>query len=147
MKFLKLGLLFLLISSCQTTGYFINDSPLQASDIRVAVSAVIGTPRMVSLNGRELYSVYHDEKFVPYESLDESQTKKDYYYTKVVILGTKRPFEVQVTVLREGWDNDLGKIVNKGEREDLSLKRAVSIRKALNISRDKSQGFDVSKPF
>lgn len=142
MKFFHL-IFFLTLISCQTTGYFITDSPLQLPDIRKAVNAVIGKPRQVSLNGREMVSEYHDPKF---QTFDE-EGKKDRYQTKVVILGPRRPYEINVTVNRDQFDDETKTYVFREVDESLSRQRAISIKKALNLSLDKQTGFDGDKPF
>lgn len=129
---------------CQTKGYFLEKTPLPVPDIRIAVSAVLGEPRSVSANGRELYSRFHDQQFKYLENQqDRSQPR---LYTKVVILGPRRPYDVQVLVLEEEFDEARG-VVFEEVNEDLSLRRAIQLRKALHISREKSRGFDVSNPF
>lgn len=134
-----------MLVGCQTpAGYFIMDSPLQVADIRIAANVVIGKPRLVSANGRELYSEFHDQGFQPLEELTKSA---DRYYTKVLILGPRRPYEVQTIVFKETWDADYSRFEGQGADEDLSLKRARAIKKVLNISLEKERGFDVSKPF
>ena len=138
-----LAVFFLAFSSCQTTGYFITDSPLQLPEIRKAVNAVIGKPRQVSLNGREMVSEYHNAKF---ESVEEAG-KKERYQTKVVILEPRRPYEINVIVDHLIYDFEKNGYVAIEVDESLSRQRAVVIKKALNLSLDKQSGFDGDKPF
>ena len=74
-KFLLLFLSFYILS-CQTPGYFITDSILVIPESRKAITAVIGKPRLVSLNGRELVSEYHDVKFKNKEGVNLNALKK-----------------------------------------------------------------------
>ena len=129
---------------CQTPGYFIPDTELQLPDIRKAVNAVIGKPRYVSTNGRELISEFHDGKFQPY---DESGKNKIRYQTKVIILGPRRPYEINILVSQEQFENQTKAYVLRGIDEGLSRQRAIIIKKALNLSLDKQSGFDGDKPF
>lgn len=145
-NFLCKLILILTLSGCQTYGYFINDYPLTLPEIRKAVNVIIGTPKEVSVNGRELISDYHDRKFEP---LDLSNAAKftDRYTTKVVILGTRRPYEINVMVLLERYESQTRSYVYQGVDEDLSRIRAINIKKALNLSLGKKTGFDGEKPF
>lgn len=146
MKFYQLLFftMVLVLSGCQTTGYFITDSPLQLPEIRKSVNAVIGKPRYVSTNGREMVSEFHDNKFQP---LDENGKSKLRYQTKVTILGPRRPYEINVTVAVEQFENQTKVYVLRGIDEGLSRQRAITIKKTLNLSLDKKSGFDGDKPF
>ncbi len=130
--------------SCQTPGYFIPDTQLQLPDIRKAVNAVIGKPRFVSTNGREMVSEFHDDKFQPY---DENSKNKMRYQTKVVILGPRRPYEINVLVSQEQFENQTTSYVVRGLDEGLSRRRAMIIKKALNLSLERQSRFDGEKPF
>ena len=77
------------LSGCQTTAFYIEDSNLPVPETRKVIASIIGKPRVISLNGRELMSSFHDRKF---EDLDETKKIKARYYTKVVILGPRRPY-------------------------------------------------------
>jgi hypothetical protein len=135
---------FFLFLGCQTPGYFISDSQLQLPEIRKAVNVVMGKPRYVSVNGREMVSEYHDAKFQPY---DENAKKKLRYQTKVTILGARRPYDINVIVSREQYENETRAYVVRGTDEGLSRQRAIGVKKALNLSLDKQSGFDGDKPF
>ena len=137
MKLIKIFFIFL--TGCQTSGYFITDSPLQVPEIRKAATAIIGKPKIVSLNGRELISEYHDDKLLP---LNELSKNKDRYQTKVVILGARRPYDINILVSLEQFENQTSAYVVRGIDENLSRQRAVLIKKALNLSLDKKSGFD-----
>ncbi len=146
---MKLSHLFLfaavfLFLGCQTPGYFISDSPLQLPEIRKAVNAIIGKPRFVSTNGREMVSEFHNNKFEPY---DETAKNKVRYQTKVTILGPRRPYDINIIVYREQFENQTNAYVVRDIDEGLSRQRAIVIKKALNLSLDKQSGFDGDKPF
>lgn len=129
---------------CATQAYFIEESNLPVSENRKAITTVIGQPRVVSLNGRELSSVYHDQKFEP---LEEGKRHKSRYYTKVVILGPRRPYEVSVEVIKERIDPKTQTYVEIGLDEGLTYKKAVEIKRALNKSLESSQVIDGGAPF
>ncbi len=130
--------------SCQTPGYFITDSNLIISESRKAITAVIGKPRFVSMNGRELVSEYHDAKF---KTIDTDEKPNLRYYTSVTILGARRPYEINIQVIRQNFEKETGVYVNTGLDESLSEKRAKEIKKAHNYSLEKQQKFDGDNPF
>ena len=129
---------------CQTSGYFITESPLQLPEIRKGVNAVMGKPKQVSINGRELVSEYHDSKFLPIEDMSKNP---DRYQTKVVVLGTRRPYDINILVSLEQFEDQTMSYVFRGIDENLSRQRAITIKKTLNLSLDKKSGFDGDKPF
>lgn len=136
---------FILILGCQTTpGYYISDSTLVIPETRKAVTAVIGKPQMVSLNGRELISEYHDSKF---KNIDPEQLPKFRYVTKVIILGARRPYEINIQVIRQDYEPETKAYIDTALDEGLTEKRAKDIRKALNYSLEKQQRFDGDNPF
>jgi hypothetical protein len=141
-------LYFLFMLGCQTPGYFIMDHPQQLSEIRKAVNVVMGKTKLVSLNGRELYSNYHDEKFEPIEEdlviIEEPFYR---YQTKVMVLGPRRPYEINVQVIVEQFEAETKKFLPVGIEDDLSRQRAISLKKALNLSPGIKAGFDEEKPF
>lgn len=144
--FKKISLLFtfIILVSCQTTGYFITESPLQLPEIRKAVNVVIGKPRQVSLNGRELVSEYHDAKFL---AMGDMSKNPDRYQTKVVVLGPRRPYDINVLVSLEQFEDQTMSYVFRGIDDGLSRQRAIVIKKTLNLSLDSKSGFDGDKPF
>lgn len=143
LKFLFISFIFF-ISGCQTVGYFITDSNLAISESRKSITAVIGKPRYVSLNGRELVSDFHDNKF---KTIDSDQKPQIRYFTKTIILGARRPYEINVQVLRQDFENETKTYVETGLDEGLSEKRAIEIKKAHNYSLEKQQKFDGDNPF
>ncbi|WP_409478757.1 hypothetical protein [Pseudobdellovibrio sp. HCB154] len=144
MKYLSAFLLLIFLSGCQTTGFYIEDSNLPVPETRKVVAAIIGKPRIISLNGRELTSSFHDRKF---EDLDETKKIKARYYTKVVILGPRRPYEISIQVTREVLDLETMTFVDQGIDESLTMKRAIEIKRALNKSLDTYQAVDAEEVF
>lgn len=144
MKLLSAFLLLIFLSGCQTTGFYIEDSNLPVPETRKVVAAIIGKPRIISLNGRELTSSFHDRKF---EDLDETKKIKARYYTKVVILGPRRPYEISIQVTKEVLDLETMTFVDQGIDEGLTMKRAIEIKRALNKSLDTYQAVDAEEVF
>lgn len=147
MKFAVLPFYFLLLFgalSCQTPGYYISDSTLVIPETRKAVTAVIGKPQLVSLNGRELISEYHDSKFKMI-GLEERPNVR--YVTKVIILGARRPYEINIQVIQQVFEPETRTYMDTELDEGLTEKRAKEIKKALNYSLEKQQRFDGDNPF
>lgn len=144
MKIFIAFLFLLFLSGCTTTAYYIEDSNLPVPETRKVITAIIGKPRIISLNGRELSSAYHDRKF---EDLDEGKKIKVRYHTKVVILGPRRPYEISVQVTKEGLDLETMSFVDLGIDEGLTQRRALEIKRALNKSLDTYQAVDAEQVF
>ena len=105
--------------------------------------SVIGEPRTLSENGREMISQFYDKKNRPIEKMDMA---KERYYTHVVILGDRRPYDVQVQVLVEGRNEDGGFDVIDRDDDRAGL-IAEKIRQALNQSRDTRNVIDDFRSF
>ena len=144
-KILSLSFAFYFIFGCQTPlGYFITDSNLIISESRKAITAVIGKPRVVSENGRELISEYHDIKF---KTIDPELKPTIRYFTSATILGARRPYEINIQVVQQSFENESGSYISTGLDEGLTIKRAKEIKKAHNYSLEKQQKFDGDNPF
>ncbi len=140
--FLLAATLFLF--SCRTTGYFIQDSNMPVSDTRKHVTALFGKQRALSPNGRELFSSYHNRKF---ELLEDATNVGERYYTKVTILGPRRPYEIQVQVVQELYELESDEFVNVGVDEDLSFRRAASLQKSIKEALTSTSVLDGDLPF
>ncbi len=137
-------LFFIGLTACQTPGVIISESNLPVSDHRKAIVVVINEPRLISTNGRELTSHYHDRNF---NYLDVNSKTRKRYYTKAVVLGARRPYEVSVQVRVEERNPENNVFQDIGLDEGLSIARAKAIKEMLNQSRDKSSTIDGSNPF
>ncbi len=133
----------LLLSSCRTGGVIIRETPLNASETRRVVVGVIGEPRTVSQNGREIYSRYYDKKNKNIEKMDMARER---YTTHVTILGDRRPYDVQVEVLVEGRNVDGGFDLIERD-DDRAAAIAEKIRQSLNQSRDTRNVIDDFRSF
>ena len=137
-------LLLCLLMGCATHPYVISESYLPVSEHRKAAVAVIGPARAVSQNGREIISHYHDRNF---KYIDDTTKTKVRYYTKVAVLGPRRPYEVSVEVFKEQKDPETKQFIAQGLDEGLSQKRLTEVANVLNQSRDNPQSIDVENPF
>ncbi|MGE5086378.1 MAG: hypothetical protein ACM3MG_08780 [Bacillota bacterium] len=135
--------LSILLSGCQTTGVVLRETPLGISETRRVVVSVIGETRGISENGRELYSKYYDKKGKNIEKMDMA---KERYFTQVIVLGDRRPYDVQVEVLIEARDQD-GHWELVDRNDDKAAVVADKIRKALNQSRDSRNVIDDFRSF
>lgn len=128
--------------SCQTPGVVISETPLGISESRRAIVSVIGAPRTISQNGRELYSKYYDKKDM---FIEEPEKVKTRYYTKVVILGDRRPYDIAVEVFYEGKDGGIFEIIDSDEGRAVEV--AKKIKQALIESREKRNVIDDFRSF
>lgn len=133
----------LLLSSCRTGGVIIRETPLNVSETRRAVMSVIGEPRSISQNGREIVSQFYDKKNKNIEKMDMARER---YYTHVTVLGDRRPYDVQVEVLVEGRNEDGGFDLLDRDDERAGI-IAEKIRQSLNQSRDNRNVIDDFRSF
>lgn len=133
----------LLLSSCRTGGVVLRETPLNVSETRRAVVSVLGEPRSISSNGREIFFQYLDKKDKKIEKMDMIRER---HYSHVTILGDRRPYDVQVEVIIEGRNHDGGFDII--ERDDAKASViAEKIRQALNQSRDSRNVIDDFRSF
>lgn len=146
MKKLVLAATFLMMgfmTGCRTGGVILRETPLGISETRRVVVAVIGEPRAMSQNGRELTSKFFDRKDQPIKKMEMA---KERLYTHVTVLGDRRPYDIQVEVLVESRDEDGG--FRLSERDDARAGViAEKIRQALNQSRDNRNVIDDFRSF
>lgn len=135
--------IFLGLASCQTTGVFLRETPLNVSETRKAIVSVIGQPRITSENGRELFSNFYDRKG---HSDEEAKNLRERLFTHVTILGDRRPYDIQIEVVVEMRDK--GGTYRKVENDDARAEKiAVDIQKALVQSRDNRNIIDDFRPY
>ncbi|MBX2988072.1 MAG: hypothetical protein KF802_09265 [Bdellovibrionaceae bacterium] len=140
--FLSLLIPALWLASCQHRGAMITETPMGLTEIRRVVVTVIGDPRVMSKNGYELESAYYDRKE---KTLERPNDVRERFYTKVTILGDRRPYDIQVQVPVE-VRSDRG-YETVGEDDRLAQSWAERIKKALHESRDKRNVIDDFKAF
>ncbi len=137
-------LLILIITGCQSPGYLIEESNHSVKQHRIAITAALGAARSVSDNGRVILSYYHDRAF---KNIEMTAKTKERLYTKVSVLGTRRPFSISVEVYLEQKDYELNRFYEVGLDDGLARKRALAIKEVLNQSPDKDTMFDEAPPF
>lgn len=133
-----------IVSGCQTPGFIIEESNYSVRQHRIAITAALGQVRSVSENGRVILSYYHDRNFKGFEVTAKT---KERLYTKVAVLGTRRPYKVSIEVHVEQRDPETRKFIEIGLDEGLGRKRAFAIREMLSQSRDETSSFDEENPF
>lgn len=143
-KIFCLCLSLVLAQGCQTPGYVISDSYVSTKLTRAAVVVALGPARSVSQNGREVTTQFHDRQL---KYLDVGAKTKERLYTKVSILGARRPFDVAVEVRIERKDPVTNTFVDIGLDEQLSRKQGLLVQEALHQSRDKVESIDGEVPF
>lgn len=119
----------ILMSGCRT-GVILKETPLGLSETRKAVVSVIGEPRLLSPDGRELFSKYYDKKN---NLIGRLEMASERYYTLVSILGDRRPYDIQVEVIVEDRGED-GKFYFADKFDDKAKPIAEKIKRALNQS-------------
>jgi hypothetical protein len=141
---LLIALLFtVVLAGCQTTGVMLRDTPLGVSETRKVVVSVVGEVREVSENGRELFSKYYDRKGNPIQSMDMA---KERYYSHIIVLGDRRPYDINVDVIIEARDQDGGwELVDHDDHKSAVL--ADKLKKALHQSRDSRNVIDDFRSF
>jgi hypothetical protein len=142
-KALGISVVLVLLSSCQTTGVFLRETPLSISETRRAVVAVVGEPRSMSQNGREIISQYYDKKSRNIEKMDIARER---LYTRVTILGDRRPYDIQVEVFIENRDSG-GDFIRFDQDNSRAKVIAEKIEKALHQSRDSRNVIDDFRSF
>lgn len=133
----------MVLSSCRTGGVILRETPLSISETRRIIAGVIGEPRSISENGRELFSKYYDRKSKNIEKMDMARER---LYTRVTVLGDRRPYDIQVEVLVEGR-NEMGSFSPLGRDDHRAAGIAEKIRHALNQSRDSRNVIDDFRSF
>lgn len=128
---------------CRTDGIIVRETPLSISETRKAIVTVIGEPRAVSGNGRELYSKYYDKKGQPIERMELA---KERFASHVIILGDRRPYDIEVEVLVEERDED-GRFQVVEKDEDMAHPLADKIKKTLYQSLDSRNLIDDFRSF
>ena len=98
-----------------------------------------------SVNGREMTSGY----FTPTNFYESGDSKTERVYAKVLILGSSRPFKVEVQCLRErrGREGGKGTYLPQGEDVRLSKQLAQYFRDALADRREDRTLIDDFRPF
>lgn len=134
--------LLLMLGGCVSRGYRINEQNLSLGEMKRIVMSVIGEPRAVSENQRTFYSRYFsrnpDPKFDPEKS-------RERLYAKVVVLGDRRPYDLEVEVYVEERAGRVYK--DNGTDETEAYKLGKDIRNRLNQGRNERNAIDDFRAF
>lgn len=144
MRHLFLSICILCSVGCQTAGYVIENSNFSIKQHRISIINTLGTPRNISENGRVIITPYHDRKF---KNIDVTSKTKERLYTKVSVLGVRRPFTVSVEVRVERRDPETKKFQDVGLDDRLARKKAIEIKNSLHQSPEETGLFDEEHPF
>ncbi len=135
--------IILLLAGCRTGGVILRETPSSLSETRRVVVGIIGEPRDMSRNGRELISHYFDKKNKRIEKPDSVQER---YFAMITILGDRRPYDVQVEVFVQTRED--GEEFSSPDRDDdRAATMAEKIRQSLNQSRDTRNVIDDFRSF
>jgi hypothetical protein len=144
LRWFLLSILVFSAWGCQTSGVLIEESNYSVKQHRVAIVQALSHVRNVSENGRVIQSYYHDKNLKYFEPTGKTKIR---FYTKVTILGERRPYRIAVEVHIEQRDPVTTRFQNIGLEETLSRRRAFDIKSALNQSRESGGVFDEEAPF
>ncbi len=131
-------------SGCASKAVAINDLMVPYGSLKAIIKTSM--PHGVifeSVNGREMTSGY----FSPTNFYDAADNKAERVQAKVVILGSSRPFRVEVKCVRERRSRDSGKYIVQGEDVKLSKQLAQYFKDALADRREDRNLFDDFRPF
>ncbi len=132
------------LTSCVTKqeGTLLPETQLNMSESRKAIIAVIGKPREISENGRELFSDFYDSRGLDYEP---GKSGKERFYSHILILGDRRPYDIRVIVLVEAKQGRGFTLV--GYDNEKAQRLSEKIKKMLNQSRDNRNFIDDFKAY
>lgn len=141
MKLILISLIFF-VSGC-TTSAVLEDSNQSINEIRQQIKNLVGSFRSVSRNQRELVSGYFarrsdDADFDP----DQSSER---LWAKFVILGDRRPYDIEIRVIKEKRVN--GKFQQVGLDKGMSLKLVEELKAKLNESLENRNIIDDFRAF
>lgn len=129
------------IAGCRTGGVILRDSTASLTELKQAIVEAVGQPKKAQDEGREIITDFHDRNF---EEVKEGA--KERYYSRISILGDRRPYDVQVEVFIEK------KVAAKkyeliGEDIKLADKLSKKIKAMLNQSRENKNMIDDFRPY
>jgi hypothetical protein len=129
---LALVLSFLIFSmGCSSTqSYRITEQNISLADIKKSITSIISDPRAVSENQRTFLSQYFSRKVDP--KFDPNKAKER-MYAKLVILGDRRPYDIDVQVIVEEKNG------NSYSEVGLDIPEAKKLGKELRIKLNQSR--------
>lgn len=130
--------------SCQSSTIVIEDQSHSLATIKKAIIAVFpGGLRQRSSNGRELSSAYFTS--LGYEPIEDAAKANERSYMKVIVLGDRRPYNLEVVVMKERKSK--GQFSEIEVDEKATHKFAQDLRNKLAQSRDDSSVVDEFRAF
>jgi hypothetical protein len=142
MNWILTAFLFFTTLGCVSQSYRITDQNLSLGEVKRIVVSVIGEPRSLSENQRTFYSRYFSRR--PDPNFDPERSKER-LYAKVVVLGDRRPYDVEVEVIVEEREGKAYQEVGADEVE--STKLGKDIRNRLNQGRNERNAIDDFRAF
>lgn len=131
------------VGGCQTRGVMLKETPLNVSETRRVIVSIIGEPRFLSQNGRELSSQYYDRK---QNEIKKMEMARERMFTHITVLGDRRPYDIQVEVLVESRNQE-GAFELVGSDDSRAAVIADKLKRALHQSRDKRNVIDDFRSF
>ncbi|HPI39709.1 MAG TPA: hypothetical protein PLJ21_02830 [Pseudobdellovibrionaceae bacterium] len=141
---LFLGLMcFSLICTGCRSGAQLEEVNSSLKEIHKAIFVIIGKPREMSRDNKEVFSQYRDNKG---NTIAQPDKVRERVHTFVYILGDRRPFSIQVEVIHE-MKNEIGQytVVKKDEKAANLL--SDKIKAELAKGRDGQSLIDDFRPF
>ena len=132
-------LLFIFLVACQSNSIKI-ETEASLADVKKAVTAAIGEPRFVSQNQREFTSIYFGRK----SGSEGVEKLKERLYSHILILGSRRPYTIEIKVLVEEKVGSTYEHV--GEDPSVAKKLKLDIEAKLQ-SRENRNFIDDFRPF
>ncbi len=141
--FIFIAPLFLAACISSEVGVVIEESQGSLQETRHHIAAILGEPKDVSENGREVFSNYFSAKGVYIAPQDNV---KERFFSHILILGERRPYDIDVRVYRETRRKN-GLYIATGLDMAQSKKLALKLKAALNESREKRNVIDDFQAF
>ena len=131
--FLVIGMSFsLVLTACQSAPSMVIEEENQSlGEIKRALIAIMGDPRKTSENQREFTSQYFGRKEDP--KFDPNKVKER-LFAKFLILGERRPYDIEITVYVEEKVGRGYKVIGTDPSVAKSLTKELQLR--LNQSRE-----------
>jgi hypothetical protein len=112
-------------------------------EIQRAAMQIIGKPRQMSSDSKEIMSQYRDSKG---KTITNPEKVRERIYTAVYVLGDRRPFSIQVEVVHE-MKNEIGQYVAIKKDDRSAEIISEKIKAELALSREGKSVLDDFKPF
>lgn len=119
------------------------DIPLQILQKQVVATLPLGL-RTNSVNGREFYSKY----YIPSKKGNmAAANSRNRYSAHFIILGDRRPYNIEISVIKEERDDDNSGYYETGHEERLAKELETSLRTRLTKRREELNIIDDFRAF